>query len=68
MTPKEKARDLFYKFKGFYWAGYDRNEEIPDEVSKECAIMLCEEIIAEFSSDSLVRIYYQEVIKEIQAL
>ena len=63
MTPKEKAKELFNKYK-LSFAGEISNEEDWDTLAKQCALIAVELVLSEFYADD----FYPEVKKELQKL
>jgi hypothetical protein len=77
MTPKEKAEELFYKFKNeFNWIEKDYDVDLYRD-AKQCALIAVDEIVRldifncnwEWSDeDGDTREYWQEVKQEIEKL
>lgn len=72
--PSEKARELVEKFKGLVWSSdtySDYNPAIELENGKQCAHILCDEMISSYrqwtSIDASVD-YYQDVKTEIDKI
>jgi hypothetical protein len=67
MTPQEKAKELVNKFQSqiFY---HVTDNKIDIEESKACALIAVDEIINEFYTHPVAKIYWQEVKKEIEKL
>ena len=68
MTPKEKAKDLVYKF--YPSVQWKLGQEDCLDRAKQCALIAVDEIlkILEHSIPEKHTIYWQEVQKEIQLL
>jgi hypothetical protein len=70
MTPKEKAKELYYKYEFVYIQNYTSKHEV-----KECCLLACDEIIEELKefdnmdgySQSRVD-YFEDVKNEIKRL
>lgn len=60
MTPKEKAKDLVNKML--------LDHDMPYYLAKECALIAVEEILNEFYTHPIAKIYWQEVKQEIEKL
>lgn len=63
MTPKEKAKELFDKYK-LSFAGEISNEEDWDTLAKQCALIAVELVLSEFYADD----FYPEVKQELEKL
>jgi len=63
MTPKEKAKELFDKYK-LIFAGEISNEEDWDTLAKQCALIAFELLLQEFYVDE----FYTEVKHELAKL
>ena len=62
-TAKEKAEELYEKYKFVYIPNYTSNHEV-----KQCAIILCNEMIAECGTGYARGKFWEEVKKEITKL
>jgi len=67
MTTQEKAKELFDKF--YQEAPLDEIKFYSNDVmAKQCALIAVDEIINEFYTHPIAKIYWQEVKTEIQKL
>lgn len=71
MTPKEKAKELFDKYK-LSFAGEISNEEDWESLAKQCALISVEEVIEALHEhhwqNRLIIDYWKEVKHEIEKL
>lgn len=68
MTPKEKAKELFEKF---YYTIPSYELPIDDQVAKECALILAQEIDKELRANlepNFTKKFWLEVKQEIEKL
>jgi hypothetical protein len=69
MTPKEKAIEVYFKM--LKWQD-DSSKYIERSIisttAKQCALIAVDEIINEFYTHPIAKIYWQEVKKEIEQL
>ena len=67
LTPKEKAKELFSKYQNIYLT--EDSMGIDDELSKECALIVVDEIISIkllwFQKDTEHLDFWKEVKKEL---
>ena len=66
MTPKEKAEELFNKYADGF--NFDSTYRDYKQQSKQCALIAVDEIINEFYTHPVAKIYWQDVKQEIQKL
>ena len=68
MTPKEKAKELFDKYK-LSFAGEISNEEDWESLAKQCALIAVDEVINSMTVATSVHLpYWKQVKQEIEKL
>ena len=68
MTPKEKAKELFDKYK-LSFAGEISNEEDWESIAKQCALIAVDEVINSMTVATSVHLpYWKQVKQEIEKL
>jgi hypothetical protein len=72
MTPKEKAKDLFDLYNDLMGCAYWNEVPVYLKLNKimaiNCALIAVDEIINEFYTHPVAKIYWQEVKKQIEKL
>ena len=71
MTPREKAKELVYKYQsGYKLGGFNFQFQNDDEDAKQCALIAVDEILDINSVDKDYELsnYWQEVKQEIENL
>lgn len=63
MTPKEKAKKIYLKYRTLNLSTWINSED-----AKKMSLIAVDEIINEFYTHSIAKIYWQEVKQEIEKL